>query len=72
MAEQIDPASGLRTAIAMADAGVEMMRARLRREHPGTTDREIEQKIHDWLRERPGAPFGDGVGVPGTWPRTGR
>lgn len=46
------------------DAGVEMMRERLRREDPGASRRVIEARLTAWLRTRPGAEFGDGEGTP--------
>ncbi len=75
----IDPARGsreaaaarLRAAIEMFEAGVQMMRQTLRRTNPGLTDDEIETRLRAWLAERPGAPFGDTVGRPATWPRRG-
>ncbi len=43
----------------------QMMRQNLRRRNPGATEQEIEEGIRDWLRRRPGAQYGDGVGRPG-------
>ncbi len=43
----------------------QMMRQNLRRRNPGATDQEIEEGIREWLRRRPGAEHGDGVGRPG-------
>jgi hypothetical protein len=68
MSEPLDPSTALRTAIAIADAGVEMMRARIERESPTASDEEVRLAIANWLRDRPP----DGVGVAGTWPRTRR
>jgi hypothetical protein len=62
-------AARLRAAIEMFEAGVEMMRQTLRRTNPGLADDEIESRLRAWLAERPGAPFGDAVGRPVTWPR---
>lgn len=65
MSPELEPSVGLRTAIAMADAGIDMMRSRIRREAPTATDDEVEAAIARWLRDRPP----DGVGVVGAWPR---
>jgi signal transduction histidine kinase len=62
-------AARLRIAIEMFETGVEMMRQTLRRTHPSLTELEIEARVRIWLAERPGAPFGDAVGRPATWPR---
>ena len=59
----------LRTAFQLHDEGVALMRQNLRRRHPDESDEQIEQRLQAWLRERPGAEFGDGEGRPGTWPR---
>lgn len=53
----------------MSETGVEMMRQKLRRTHPDLTELEIEARLRAWLMDRPGAPFGDAVGRPATWPR---
>ena len=54
------------------DTGVEMMRMNLRRRHPDATDAQIQQKLVEWLHDRPGAPDGDGEGRRVSWPREGR
>jgi hypothetical protein len=51
------------------EAGEEMMRTKLRREHPDARDEEIERRLVNWLHERPGAEDGDGPGVRVPWPR---
>ncbi len=43
----------------------QMMRQNLRRRNPGASELEIEEGIREWLRRRPGAQHGDGVGRPG-------
>lgn len=48
---------------------MDLMRQRLKREHPGETDAEIERRITAWLHERPGAEHGDAVGRVVPWPR---
>jgi hypothetical protein len=57
-------AARLRTAFDLFETGVEMRRQQLRRAHPGLADSEIEALVGAWLRERPGAEFGDAVGRP--------
>ena len=49
--------------------GVAIKRAQLRRAHPEDSDEATELRLREWLAERPGAEWGDGVGRPGTWPR---
>ena len=62
-------AERLRLALELFAAGEEMMRQKLRREHPEAGDDEIETRLLAWLHERPGAEGGDAVGRVGTWPR---
>lgn len=59
-----DPAVLRRMAIAfdLYWTAEEMMRQNLRRRNPSASDEEIEQGIRKWLRKRPGAEHGDGVG----------
>jgi hypothetical protein len=64
-----EAAARLRVALELFETGVEMMRQKLRREHPDAVDHEIEARVAAWLRERPGAEFGDAVGRRVTWPR---
>jgi Rv0078B-related antitoxin len=52
----------LRLAFELFESGVEMMQKTLRRHHPNSSDEEIEKKIFEWLRTRPGATHGDTVG----------
>ena len=69
-ADQI-AAARLRTAFDLFVAGRRMMRQNLKRRHPEATDREIDSRLRAWLRERPGAEYGDAVGRPIAWPRKG-
>lgn len=48
----------------MHEDGVALMRQNLRRRHPEATPEEVEELLAAWLRERPGAEHGDGVGEP--------
>jgi hypothetical protein len=59
-----DAAARLRTAFELFEAGVALMRQNLRRAHPNAAEEEIERRLRAWLRERPGAEHGDGVGRP--------
>jgi hypothetical protein len=58
-----------RMALDLFEMGLEMMRQKLRRDHPDLADHEVEARLGSWLRERPGAEFGDAVGRPAAWPR---
>jgi hypothetical protein len=62
-------AARLLLALEMADTGIEMMRATLRRRHPAADDATISRLLGDWLRERPGAEDGDANGRRVQWPR---
>ena len=53
----------------MFEAGVDLMRQRLKRQYPAETAQQIEVRLAAWLHERPGAEHGDAVGRVGTWPR---
>lgn len=45
------------------EAGVSLMRAKVRREHPHADDAELDRIITAWLLTRPGAEYGDAQGV---------
>ena len=62
-------ATRLRLTLDLFETGVEMMRQKLRRDNPDLADHEVEARLGAWLRERPGAEFGDAVGRAATWPR---
>lgn len=66
---KLTPAEKLQITIELAEVGYEMMRERLRREHPDEDDDAIQRRLTAWLHERPGAEFGDCVGRPVPWPR---
>jgi len=40
-------------ALEMAEAGIAMVRSRLRREHPGESEAEIDARLGRWLEDRP-------------------
>jgi hypothetical protein len=56
--------SALRATLDLFETGVELMRQNLRRTHPNATEQDIESRLKDWLRDRPGATFGDCPGRP--------
>jgi hypothetical protein len=47
-------AQRFRLALDMAEAGIELYRQRMRREHPDADDEEIEAEVQGWLMRRPG------------------
>lgn len=53
-----------RTTLDLFGTGVELMRQNLRRDRPQASESEIDRRLSDWLRERPGAAFGDSPGRP--------
>lgn len=61
-------AQRLRMAFDLFEAGCEMRLAQLKREFPDAGDDELRVRLDEWLRERPGAEFGDAVGRPRSWP----
>jgi hypothetical protein len=46
------------------ETGVAIMRQNLRRADPDATDDDIDRRLRQWLRHRPGAERGDCVGRP--------
>jgi hypothetical protein len=63
------PAEKLRMTFALIDTAERMLRQRLRRENPDISPGDLEDRVAAWYAKRPGAEFGDGVGVPAAWPR---
>jgi hypothetical protein len=63
------PKEKLEEALELADLAERMVRERLRREHPGASEAEIESRVEAWLLVRPGAEHGDAVGLPVELPR---
>jgi hypothetical protein len=66
--EQRAAAERMRLAFDLHEAGVSIMRARLRREHPHEDDTEIDARLKAWLHTRPGAELGDAEGIPRSVP----
>ncbi|HEU5055942.1 MAG TPA: hypothetical protein VFU21_05435 [Kofleriaceae bacterium] len=62
----------LLAALDLFEAGVDLMRQRLRRQDPAASAEEIERRLTAWLRHRPGAEHGDAAGRTATWPRESR
>ena len=44
------------------ETGLRLMRQNLRRDDPEATDAEIDRRLGQWLRQRPGAEGGDCLG----------
>jgi hypothetical protein len=59
---ELTPSEKLRTALELFESGVAIRRETLKREHPAESDAEIEERLRQWLRQRPGAEDGDCVG----------
>jgi hypothetical protein len=53
----------LRQAFELIALAEDMLRARLRREHPKWTRRQVEARVVEWRLQRPGAEHGDTVGT---------
>jgi len=64
-----DLARRLRVTFELFQAGVDMMRQKIRRENPTLAEAEVDRRLLVWLHTRPGAEHGDGEGVPVEWPR---
>lgn len=45
--------SRFKTAAALSDTGVRLMRQTIRRRHPGASEDEIDNLLTTWLHERP-------------------
>jgi hypothetical protein len=54
----------LEDALELADLAERMVRARIRREHPNLSERDVEARVLAWLHERPGGEPGDVEGRP--------
>jgi len=63
------PAEKLRMAFSLIEVAERMLRQRLRRESPDISDETLAERVGAWYARRPGAEFGDGVGIPVAWPR---
>lgn len=54
----------MQVAFDLYETGQVIMRQNLRRRHPRLDAGEIEERLAEWRRRRPGAEHGDGVGRP--------
>lgn len=55
---------GIAAALELTQMAEDMLRQRLRREHPDIGEREIEREVRAWYERRPGAELGDAAGRP--------
>jgi len=55
-------ASSLAVTLDLYETGVALMRQNLRRQFPDADDRDIDRRLQEWLRRRPGAEHGDAEG----------
>lgn len=55
-------AEAFRTTLDLFATGLAMKRQSLRRSNPEAGDEEIEQRLQQWLLDRPGAEHGDSPG----------
>lgn len=58
----LTPSEKLDIALELFESGVAMMRETLKREHPTESEAQIEERLRQWIRHRPGAEDGDCVG----------
>ena len=58
----LSPSEKLRIALELFESGVAMMRETLKRENPTESEAQIEERLRQWIRHRPGAEDGDCVG----------
>ena len=58
----LTPAEKLEIALELFESGVAMMRENLKRQHPSESHAQIEERLRQWIRHRPGAEDGDCVG----------
>ena len=57
-------AEAFRATLDLVQTGIDLMRQNLRRRHPEATEQDLDQLLHEWLLERPGAEAGDSAGRP--------
>ena len=67
--EPHSPSERLQIALQLAGLAEQMMERNLRRADSEATDEQIEARLLEWLRTRPGAEHGDAYGRPVPWPR---
>jgi hypothetical protein len=54
---------------ALFETGVAIMRQNIRRASPEISEEEVDRRLGEWLRKRPGAEQGDAEGRVIPWPR---
>ena len=59
---QLSVADAFRATLDLFQTGVDLMRQNLRRHHPDSSEAEIDERLHEWLLDRPGAESGDCAG----------
>ena len=59
-------------AMDLFQTGVDLMRQNLRREHPKDSEAQIDARLAEWLKIRPGAEDGDCPGRRLDWPISNR
>ncbi len=59
----------LAQAFDLFDFALQMRAEQARREVPGATEEQVKLIVSAWIRERPGASFGDASGRPGNLSR---
>lgn len=57
-------------ALSLYELAEEMLRQKVRRQHPDASSDEIDRLVIEWWMRRPGAEHGDGPGQKIAWPRT--
>lgn len=64
MESSMSVVEAFRATLGLFQTGVDLMRQNLRRRHPEARGEDIERRLGEWLRERPGAESGDCPGRP--------
>jgi len=64
--------TGVEIAMDLYGLGEQLLRQRLRREHPNRSRAAIETEVNRWRTNRPGAEHGDAPGRVVQWPRIPR
>jgi len=54
----------METTFDLLETAEQIMRMNLRRRYPKLSDDEVEERLNEWYRTRPGAEIGDAVGRP--------
>jgi hypothetical protein len=62
MADADEPGARLRFALDLFEAACDLYKRRIRREHPSISGEEMDALVAAWIRDRPGAPYGDAAG----------